>query len=351
MVSISGFLFIAAAVLLSPGSPAGAPEVQAERVSREAGHLEVVSTDKFMEFLGIKAGMTILDIGTGTGQFAYRFAERLAGTGNVYATDIDERCVNFVKEEASRRGLGNLHPVLVKPEGFDEFYSRQKYDLVTVFHVFLPDSTAFFARLRDSLAEEGRVIHLHYKVAPPFSQKDFGGHFPELIGELSREPAESPFSKGLGETTRKMILKNAGAEPDETLRETVVEDFNRMMRDANFSRAFIEGANLKRGVDFTREERLFAEAQLDLFTVERVFEQPPRALSPRETRIVTRFNKLLFLQRFRKYLPADGLFVPGLSPRFMEEAGYRLVKEGHAILPFEDIDVFAVDKGTGSDGR
>jgi hypothetical protein len=135
------------------------------------------------------------------------------------------------------------------------------------------------------------------------------------------------------------------------LREAVIEDFNRMLQDTNFSLDFIVGPDLKEGLDFTPEERDFADAQLELFTEEGVFDRDPRVISAKETRVVARFNKLLFLQRFRKYLPADGLFVPGLSPRYMEEAGFRLVKEDHALLPFEDIDVFEVNKGTGSDGR
>lgn len=344
-------LFFAAHSFLFPGLPADARELKEKRISREASHLQLVSTDRFMGSLAIRPGMTILDVGTGTGQFARRFAELLAGTGKVFATDIEESCINFLKEEARRRGLGNLFPVLVNPEGFDDFYSRQTYDLVTVFHVSIPKPTAFFARIRNYMAEDGRLVHLHYKVAAPFSQQDFAGHFPELIRELSLEPAGSIFKRGLRETTRHLILKNAGAEPGETLREALVEDFNRMLHDTNFSLDFIDGADLKQGLDFTREERDFADAQLELFTEEGVFDRNPAEMNAKESRVVARFNKLLFLQRFRKYLPTEGLFIPGISPRFMEEAGFRLLEEDHATLPFEDIDIFGVDKRTGSDKR
>jgi hypothetical protein len=168
---------------------------------------------------------------------------------------------------------------------------------------------------------------------------------------LSLDPAESPFSKGLRETTRQLILRSTGAEPDEALRKAVVEDFNTMLRDPNFSRAFIVGSNLKEGADFTREERDFADGLLDIFAVEGLFDQKPGEPSATDALMFARFNKLLFLQKFRKYLQADGLFVPGPSPRFMDEAGFRLLKVGHAILPFEDIEIFEVDRRTGSDGR
>jgi hypothetical protein len=52
------------------------------------------------------------DIGTGTGQFAYRFAERLAGTGRC----LPPSTAASLREEKARRKIANLYPVLVKAE-------------------------------------------------------------------------------------------------------------------------------------------------------------------------------------------------------------------------------------------
>jgi cyclopropane fatty-acyl-phospholipid synthase-like methyltransferase len=136
---LPALLLFSADALLFPGLPESAEGPDKARISNAAGHLQILATDKFLELLTIRPGMTILDIGTRTGQFAYFFAERLAGTGKVYATDIDEGCIRYVEEEAKRRGLDNLFPVLVKPEGVDEFYGRHRYDLIAFFHVRIPD--------------------------------------------------------------------------------------------------------------------------------------------------------------------------------------------------------------------
>ena len=131
----------------------------------------------------------------------------------MFATDIDNGCITFVKEEASRRGLENLFPVLVSREGVDPFYGRQKYDLITVIHVPITNAAAYFATMRDYLTEDGRLVIVLYRSASPFSEEDFAGHFPDLIRELSMEPADSPFSRRLAESTRRLIRRNSGGNP------------------------------------------------------------------------------------------------------------------------------------------
>jgi len=58
----------------------------------------VVATDNVMDLPAIRPGVTILDIGAGTGQFAYEFAGRLKGTGRVFAADINESCIDYIPQ-------------------------------------------------------------------------------------------------------------------------------------------------------------------------------------------------------------------------------------------------------------
>ncbi len=340
-------LSFAVASLFCPGRQSVAAELKEDRISRETDRLRVLATEKFMELMAISPGMTILDIGTGTGQFAYLFAERLAGTGKVFATDVNESCISYVQGEAKRRGFNNIYPVLVEPEGVDEFYSRHRYDLITFFNVPIPNITAFLSGMRNYIAEDGRLIVVRSRVPAPFSPEDFGGQFPELIGELAREPEQSPFSKGLRDTTRQLIRRRNAHQPDDMVRQAILEDFNRMLSDARFTREFLNGTAMGKDVVFTPEEKYFAEFQLDILRESGLFDENPKELKPGKIRYLTRLNMLFFLQRFRKYLDAERLFVPVLDSATKDSfrrAGFRLEREEQALRAFMDVGVFRPDQ-------
>ncbi len=325
------------------GHSADAENVDDVRISREADHARSLITDRFMELLAVRPGMTVLDIGTGTGHFAYAFAERLKGTGRVFATDIDNACIDFVKREAGRRGLKNLYPVLVTPEGVDAFYGRHEYDLITLINVPIPDKAAYFGKMREYLAKDGRLVFVLYKNTTPFSERDFEGRFPGLIRTLASEPAGSPFLAGLRKSTRRSIAEYSGGEPDEPLRKALIEDFRLMEDDTRFGRDFVDGPVIRDEAAFTPEERDFAEYLFLLLREKGVLNSEQRPKSGKEIRVAQRFNKLLFLRKFREYLHEDRLFAPGMKPETkaeFEEAGLRLEKEHHDVLRFEDVLVF-----------
>lgn len=63
--------------------------------------------DDVIAALGLRAGMTVADVGAGTGYFAVRLARALP-SGQVIATDIEPDMVRYLTERAQREGLPNL---------------------------------------------------------------------------------------------------------------------------------------------------------------------------------------------------------------------------------------------------
>ncbi len=329
----------------------------AQRVERDIQRFKFAGTDNVMQLLGIRPGMTILDIGTGTGQFAYEFSRRLNGTGNVYATETRAYCVDYVKKEAERRGLGNLHPVLVRKDGLDGFYGKQKYDLIAVFHVAMAydNQVDFLRELRDCLAEGGRLVLVVPKIPTPFSPADFTDDFRGLIRKLSLAPPGSPFDRILKDSTKKMIRDNGEGEPPEALRRAIVADFNRaLLPESRLPESFLNGSAFREDVGFSPEERLVADFLLISFktreSVRRnIFkpdpETPPVAGTgnPKDQQVVL-LNKLLVMRAFRAFLKTDGLFASGFTPTIraaFRNAGYRLQREYPDVIPFEDIVIFS----------
>lgn len=316
------------------------------RIERDIRRFKAVATDNVMRLLAIKPGMTILDIGAGTGQFAYEFAGRLNGTGKVHATDTNEYCIDYINKEAVRRGLDNLHPVRVRKDGVDAFYGKHRYDLITVFHVSIPyeEQADYFRELRGFMAEGGRLILILYMIPTPFSPGDFTGNLAGFIKELSLEPAESPFYGILKDSTRKRIRNLPEGEPPEELKSAIVEDFNEMLSDTRFAAHFSDGSVFRKEAGFLPEERRYADWFLLPYPDSGDRTKDIRAQRASGFREFSTINKLLILQRYRKYLKKDGLFRSGFTPSIravFEKAGYRLEREVADLIPFEDLIVFS----------
>ncbi len=65
-------------------------------------------SDKIMDAIGIIPGMTVAEIGAGNGRFAVRVAKRVGEAGRVYANDIDQKALEFMRERCLRENITNM---------------------------------------------------------------------------------------------------------------------------------------------------------------------------------------------------------------------------------------------------
>ncbi|TMH11361.1 MAG: class I SAM-dependent methyltransferase [Betaproteobacteria bacterium] len=68
--------------------------------------------DLLLSALDLKAGMTVADIGAGTGYYSWRMAQRVGGRGTVYAVDIQPEMIKLLEQQMSKRGAANVKAVL-----------------------------------------------------------------------------------------------------------------------------------------------------------------------------------------------------------------------------------------------
>ena len=118
-----------------------------------------------LEYLDIRPGMAILDVGAGTGQHSYIMAEKLQGAGRVIATDMSHVFVEYMKTQIAEKGLSNMDAVLVggnllHGSAIDEFYGRRRYDRILLHDVIasITSRPAFYRALAGRLTPQGRMV-------------------------------------------------------------------------------------------------------------------------------------------------------------------------------------------------
>jgi len=68
--------------------------------------------DLLLSALELKPGMTVADIGAGTGYYSWRMAQRVGAGGTVYAVDIQPEMIKLLERQMSQRGAANVKAVL-----------------------------------------------------------------------------------------------------------------------------------------------------------------------------------------------------------------------------------------------
>jgi ubiquinone/menaquinone biosynthesis C-methylase UbiE len=116
-----------------------------------------------LEAMELKEGMTVAEIGTGTGYFARRIAKVVGPTGKVLAVDIQPEMLVLLEKYAAEGGIKNIVPILgtetdpkLPKAGVDRIL------MVDVYHEFQKPEE-MLARIRESLAPGGRVILVEYR--------------------------------------------------------------------------------------------------------------------------------------------------------------------------------------------
>jgi ubiquinone/menaquinone biosynthesis C-methylase UbiE len=120
---------------------------------------------RVIEALGIRAGMTVADVGAGTGYFSVRLA-RTPGVQTVYSVDIEQAMVDYLRQRAAKEGLKNVVPVLAAA---DRTNLPQPVDLVLVVDTYhhIPNRAAYFRELQKSMKPGARLAIIDFRRDSP----------------------------------------------------------------------------------------------------------------------------------------------------------------------------------------
>lgn len=123
--------------------------------------------EQMFEQLGIQPGMTVCDMGCGSGFYTLRMAKAVGEEGRVLAVDIQPQMLQALSTRAGRAGLENIEMVL--GEVHDPKLPEGEVDLilmVDVYHEFSHPEYMLQA-MRNSLTEDGVIALVEFRKEDP----------------------------------------------------------------------------------------------------------------------------------------------------------------------------------------
>jgi len=114
--------------------------------------------ERVLNAIGIKPGMTIGELGVGRGRYTVFIADKIGNTGKVFANDIDETSLAYLRGRCRRLGIDNVETVVGKMD--DPLFPESSIDLaimVLVYHMIEnPDN--LLKNLKKSLKPGAKLV-------------------------------------------------------------------------------------------------------------------------------------------------------------------------------------------------
>jgi len=114
--------------------------------------------DDVVALVDLSPGMTVVDVGAGTGYFLSRLSRAVGPRGAVVATDIETDMVRYMKERAAREKLANVQVVAAPADDVGvPAASADRILIVDVWH-HIADRERYAARVARALKPGGAVL-------------------------------------------------------------------------------------------------------------------------------------------------------------------------------------------------
>jgi ubiquinone/menaquinone biosynthesis C-methylase UbiE len=130
-----------------------------ERPERE----EEEEPAKLMKALNLKPGMTVCDLGAGSGYFTFRLSKQVGDKGKVLAVDIQPEMLDFLNKQAKKLNVTNVETILGTEQ--DPKLPANSVDLilmVDVYHEFSYPYEMVEAMVK-SLKVGGKIVFVEYR--------------------------------------------------------------------------------------------------------------------------------------------------------------------------------------------
>jgi SAM-dependent methyltransferase len=142
---------LAAALMVSAAAPdlmaqSGAPASSFPRPARPVAHIvspiwrdekgrdDADEAGQLVRLLGIKAGMTVADIGAGSGYYVVRLSPVVGSSGRIIAEDVVPKYLQGLRKKVHDRGLANV--TVTRGEPHDPGLPAGSVDVAILVHMY-----------------------------------------------------------------------------------------------------------------------------------------------------------------------------------------------------------------------
>lgn len=146
------------------GMPYEFDEARLERL-RDPDRLVTQNPERIWSVLADRPPRTLVDLGTGIGFCAIPFARRLPD-GLLYACDVKEEALRYLREAIRREGVTNIVPVLSEPVYVPLEDAIADVVVMINLHHHLPSRPGTLAQCRRLLRMGGKVTVIDWKTIP-----------------------------------------------------------------------------------------------------------------------------------------------------------------------------------------
>jgi len=118
--------------------------------------------EEVVRSLAIQPGENVADLGAGGGYFAFRLSRAVGPSGKVYAVDVDQGMIQYLRKRILDEGDQNVAVVLAQYD--DPLLPESGLDLIFVCNTYhhIKDRTTYFKRARRYLRRGGRVAIIDF---------------------------------------------------------------------------------------------------------------------------------------------------------------------------------------------